>query len=361
MLIYNIGQLLTMEQGIGLHTSAWLRMEAGKIHSFGPMSACPDVSDDDVDARAQVVIPGFVDCHTHLANAGGAQGTFADRCRLVEEISLEDLRARIEAQIELAVASGTTTIEIKTGYATSQAAIEKCLRAIPNRPGIVRTEMSPLADTSRAHWTLRDQPRFIDALCDPEGLSVEQLRKPLLAAGVRPKLHVCVTARSEGIALALEASAISVEHLLHATQHDIDLLSRSKTIAVLLPAMAYYTKAGRFAPARALLDAGVEVALATDYNPGDAPTHSMPFVVHLAVREMGMSTDEALCAATIHAARAIAEDQRTGSITVGKDADLQLLATRDYRDIPLTMGASLVERVWLRSEPAYPRTCAADA
>jgi len=338
-----------MEAGIGLLPKAWIRVEQGKIANYGPMSEAPPVVDADIDARGKVVMPGFVDCHTHLVNAGGMCGTFADRCRLVEEISEGDLRSRVKAELELMLRLGTTTVEIKTGYATSAAAIVKCLGAVPVRPGVVLTEMSPLADSSRARWTLAHQPRFVDALCDGDGLSVEQLREPLHAMRVlesRVKLHVCVTGPGDGVPLALEMNAVSVEHLLYSSQRDITLLGKSNTIAVLLPAMAYFSRAGRFAPARALLDAGATIALATDSNPGDSPTHSMPFVIHLAVREMKMTAEEALMAATIHAARAICEDHRVGSLASGKDADIVVLAADDYRELPLAMGSNLVTQVF---------------
>jgi len=136
------------------------------------------------------------------------------------------------------------------------------------------------------------------------------------------------------VQLAVDEDAVSVDHLLYASQREVKLLSRSKTIAVLLPAMAFYSKAGRFAPARDLLDAGVIVALATDANPGDSPTYSMPFVMGLATREMKMTAWEVICASTLHAARAIREDHRVGSLEVGKDADFLILDSNDYRDLP---------------------------
>lgn len=350
MVVFNIGQLLTMRDGLGLQQNAWISIENGRIKAIGPMAQPPPLTDNDIDARGNVVMPGFVDCHTHLANAGGIQGSFADRCRLVEDIPPANLRERIETQLSLMLQAGTTTVEVKTGYATSPAAIDKCLAAVPRRKGIVLTEMSPLADSSRPHWTLVHQPRFIDALCDPDGFSPEQLREPLhamRALQAQIKLHVCVSAPGDGVPLALEMNAVSVEHLLYASQRDIQLLGRSNTIAVLLPAMAYYSQAGRYAPARALLDAGTTIALATDSNPGDSPTWSMPFVIHLAVREMKMTAAEALLAATLHAARAIREDHRTGSLEPGKSADFLILATNDYRDLPAVIGANLVESVFL--------------
>jgi imidazolonepropionase len=311
MLIYNIGQLLALPD---LHERAFLRIEDGRIAEIGPMMDSPAASDQDIDARGQVVMPGFVDCHTHLAHAGRMDGTFTDRCNAVEAISEADLRNAIERRLAFMESLGTTTVEIKTGYATSEAAVRKCLAAIPNRPGVVRTEMSPLAETTKPSWLFHNNPRFVDALCDPEGLSVDQLRAPLSSMKMPIKLHVCVSAHNNGVPFALDLNAVSVEHLLHASERDVELLSRSNTIAVLLPAMAFLSKAGRFAPARALLDSGVTVAFATDANPGDSPTYSMPFVMQLAMSEMKMTAFETICAATCNAAKAIHEDHRVGSL-----------------------------------------------
>lgn len=351
MLIYNIGQLLALP---GLHERAFLRVEDGRIAEIGPISQVPAIQDQDIDARGQVVMPGFVDCHTHLAHAGGMDGSFADRCNAVETITEANLRTAIESRLAFMESLGTTTVEIKTGYATSDAAVRKCLAAIPKRPGVVITEMSPLANSVEPSWLLDYNPRFIDALCDPEGLSVDRLRAPLASMTTPIKLHVCVSAPGDGLPLALDLDAVSVEHLLYATQRDIDLLARSKTIAVLLPAMAFLSKAGRFAPARALLDSGVTVALATDANPGDSPTYSMPFVMQLAMSEMKMTAFETICAATLNAAKAIHEDRRVGSLEPGKDADFLILASNDYRELPP------VERVF-KSGRECLRTCAGDA
>jgi len=351
VLIYNIGHLLQVP---GIFQNAFLRVENGKIAEVGLMSQAPAIQDQDIDALGRVVMPGFVDCHTHLAHAGGMNGSFAGRCNAVESISEVDLRQAIEDRLSFMESLGTTTVEIKTGYANSDEAVRKCLAAIPKRLGVVATEMSPLANVTSPRWLLRENVRFVDALCDPEGLNPDQLRAPLRMMHTPIKLHVCVSAPGDGVPLALDLNAVSVEHLLYATQRDVDLLSRSKTIAVLLPAMAFLSKAGRFAPARALLDSGVAVALATDANPGDSPTYSMPFVMQLAIGEMKMTAFEVICAATLNAARAIHEDHRVGSLVPGKDADFLILASKDYRDLPP------VQRVF-RSGRECLRTCAADA
>lgn len=346
-LIYNIGQLLTMRDGWEVVCDAWVSMENGRIVGVGKMGELSSLPEQATDARGRVVMPGFVDCHTHLLHAGGMHGDFAERCRRVEEASVEELRANVERQLTLMERMGTTTVEMKTGYATSEEAVGKCLEAAPRRRGVVLTEMSPLADTSAARWTMGEGVRFVDALCDPEGLSARQLREPLRTVrGVGIKLHVDVTGESDGVELAIEVGAHSVEHLLHSSTATLERVGRAGMTAVLLPAMAYYTRAGRFVNARKLIDSGARVALATDANPGDAPCWSMAFVVHLAVREMGMTHEEALIAATRNAAYAIGEQERAGTIEAGKDADLLLLDTDDYRDVATMPGTNLVERVW---------------
>lgn len=348
-LIYNIGQLLTMRDGWEVVCDAWVSMENGRIVGVGKMGELSSLPEQATHAQGRVVMPGFVDCHTHLLHAGGLHGEFAERCRRVEEASEEELRANVERQLAWMERMGTTTVEMKTGYATSVAAVAKCLAAAPRRRGVVVTEMSPLRLTNEPRWGLGEGVRFVDALCDPEGLSAEQLKEPLRAIqqrGVGIKLHVDVTGEINGVDLAIEVGARSVEHLLHSSPATLERVGRAGMTAVLLPAMAYYTRAERFVDARKLIESGARVALATDANPGDAPCWSMAFVVHLAVREMGMTHEEALCAATRNAAYAIGEELRVGTIEAGKDADLVMLDTDDYRDVATMPGTNLVARVW---------------
>lgn len=328
MLIRNIGQLWCGEgELLGGHG---LRVVEGRIADIVPERELRWSGEAVIDAEGGVVLPGWVDAHTHLPHAGQIQGSFRDRCAALEAIPEEALERAMRRRIEWMAQSGTTALEIKTAYASSVEGEAKCLRVMrrlrASSPSILRvTLMDPIGDSAGAD--------FIDSI----GYSAAR------AAGAqRRKFHLGIEGPITNLAEALAQNPISVEHLLHASDADIAMLARSQAVAVLLPAMPYYTRAGLYAPARKLMEAGVTVALGTDSNPGDSPTDSMPFVIHLACREMGVRVEEAIRMATLHAAQAIGIQDEVGSIEIGKRAFLQILATDDYRDIPAAMGSSLV-------------------
>lgn len=328
MLIRNIGQLWHGE-GELLRGYA-LRIVDGRIDAILPEAELRMASDSVIDAEGGIVLPGWVDPHTHLPHAGKIQGNFADRCAALESISEEDLERSMRRRIEWMTQSGTTALEIKTAYATTTEGEAKCLRVMrrlreTSRSIVKATLMDPIGDSAGAD--------FIDSIGYTNARANNTQRR---------KFHLGINGPIDNLPEALAQDPISVEHLLHANDADIAMLAQSRAVAVLLPAMPYYTRAGRYAPARRLIEAGVTVALGTDSNPGDSPTDSMPFVIHLACREMGVSVEEAIRMATQNAAKAIGIDSEVGSIEIGKRAFLQILATDDYRDIPAAMGSSLV-------------------
>ncbi len=307
-----------------------LEVRAGRVAAVLTEAEARGRRDEVIDAEGGVVLPGWVDPHTHLPHAGRIQGSFAERCAALEAIREEDLECAMRRRIEWMAQSGTTALEMKTAYATTAEGEAKCLRVMrrlrESSRSIVRaTLMDPIGDTAGAD--------FVDSIGYSSARAVDSQRR---------KFHLGNDAPIAQLPEALAQDPISVEHLLHASDGDIDLLAQSRAVAVLLPAMPHYTRAGRYAPARRLIDAGVTVALGTDSNPGDSPTDSMPFVIHLACREMGLSVEEAIRMATINAAKAIGIDGEVGSLAIGKRAFLQILATDDYRDIPAAMGSSLV-------------------
>jgi imidazolonepropionase len=328
VLIRNIGQLWCgVGEVLGGHA---LCVVEGRIAAIVPERELRLSGEPVIDAEGGVVLPGWVDPHTHLPHAGQIQGSFVDRCAALEAIPEEALERSMRRRIEWMAQSGTTALEIKTAYASSVEGEAKCLRVMrrlrETSRSIVRTTlMDPIGDSVGAD--------FIDSIGYIEARASSTQRR---------KFHLGIDGPITNLAEALSQNPISVEHLLHASDADIAMLAQSQAVAVLLPAMPYYTRAGRYGPARKLIEAGVTVALGTDSNPGDSPTDSMPFVIHLACREMGVTVEEAIRMATLNAAKAIGIDNEVGSIEIGKRAYLQILATDDYRDVAATMGSSLV-------------------
>lgn len=323
-------------------------------------------------------MPGFVDSHTHLVFAGSRIDDFVERlrgrtyeeiaatgggirrtARLVSEASEADLERQAARFLDRFAAYGTTTLEAKTGYGLDPANELKLLRvmrqlarsapvtivptllaahALPpeyqGRAGeyldLVATEIIPAA--AAGHLA-----EFIDCFCDRGAFTVEECRR-LLEAGKRhglvPRLHAEQLAPTGAARLAVELGAASADHLDRVDDTAIGLLARSNTIATLLPGVNFFLGLKEYPPARRLIEAGVAVALATDFNPGSCPAFNMQFVLSVASTAMGMTPAEAVVAATINGACALGRADRLGSLEPGKQADLLVMDVDDYRKIP---------------------------
>jgi imidazolonepropionase len=346
--------------------------------------------DAEVDCGGRCMIPGFVDAHTHLCFLAGREREF--EARLGGADYLEILRGgggilasvaavRAAAEEELfeatrrralaALSHGTTTVEIKSGYGLSVEAELKQLRAIarvaqetplsvvptflgahavpPEHAGatdayvdILVSEMIPAAARAGA--------RFCDVFCEEGVFGVAQARRILqaaAAAGLGLKLHADELHDTGGAALAAEMRAVSADHLLAASDDGLRRMAASGVIAVLLPATAFSMRRP-YARARAMIDAGLPVALASDCNPGSSFTYSMPLVVALAVLAMGLTVPEALTAATLNAAWAVGDGQRAGSLTPGKAADFLLLEGETPAMLAFAAGTNPVHAVFRR-------------
>lgn len=346
-----------------------------------------------IDASGCVVLPGFVDAHTHLVFAGSRAHEFEMRLRGAAYLDIaaagggilatvaatravdEDALVRIgAAHLDRMLACGTTTAEAKSGYGLSVEDELKLLRVVHRLSA--RHPVDLVATVLAAHAVPpefagspdgyvdlvvseilpavvgEDLAEFCDAFCDVGAFTLEQGRAVLEAGsalGLVPKLHADEFADLGGARMAAEMGAISADHLLHASEAGLASMVEAGTVAVLLPGTAHFMGLP-YADARRMIEMGVAVALATDFNPGTCPTWSMPAVISLACTGMKMTPAEAITAATINAAWAIGMAEEVGSLEPGKAADLVVLEVPDHREIAMHLGAPLVRHVVKRGQ-----------
>lgn len=339
----------------------------------------------EIDAAGRVVMPGFVDSHTHLvfgrprlvdyemrlagasyAEIAAAGGGILSSVAAVRSMSAARLEAQARSSLAAMALHGTTTLEAKSGYALDEAGELKTLRLLAKLDGdpldivptylgahIAPPEYRGKPDAYIDWMTTEMMPqirrrklaRFVDIYCDDGAFTLEQSRRYLEHArrlGLGLKIHAEQFARTGAARLAVELDAASADHLEQASEEDIRALAQSNTIATLLPGSVFHLGLHAYAPARALIEAGAAVALATDFNPGTSPTYSMQMVVSLACTEMRMSPAEAIAAATINGAHALGCADRIGSLEPGKQADMLLLKVSDYRELPYYFGSNNV-------------------
>jgi imidazolonepropionase len=366
----------------------------GRILAAGPtaevraaVSLQPDARV--IDASGRAVLPGFVDTHTHavfagdrvdefvrrLAGAGyleilAAGGGILSTVAATRSASDADLLARARRTLDAMLLLGTTTIEIKSGYGLSTSAELKILRVVQTlRDTAPQTVVGTLLAAHAVPPEFRDDAegyvrlvceetipaaaaervaRFCDVFCERGVFTVEQSRRVLeagLAHGLAPKIHAEQKSLSGGTALAAHLRAVSVDHVDYAGGEDLTALSKSGTVAVLLPGASFMLREPHEAPARRMVDLDVPVALATDFNPGTSPILSMPVVIGLACLRLDLTPEEALVAATINAAHALGLAGEVGSLEPGKRADLLILDAPSYRHIPYYFATNLVHTV----------------
>jgi len=351
-----------------------------------------------VDLDGRVVMPGFVDSHTHLvfgqprlmdyemriagadyhqiAEAGGG---ILSSLRHVRAMPRKSLEAQARKFISRMIQNGTTTLEAKTGYGLDESSEIKVLRALEHLdrqpldvvPTFLGAHVIPQEFAGRGDEYIdflcehlipkvsrSKLARFADIYCEPGAFTVAQSARYLKTAvshGLGVKIHADQFIHSGGTRLAVELGAASADHLEHVSEEDIRFLGVSSTVATLLPGSVFHLGLKHYAPARRLIDGGAAVALATDFNPGTSPTCSMPMILSLACTQMGMSPAEAITAATINGAHAIGMGNHVGSLEYGKQADLIVLDAGDYREIPYFFGVDLVTMTVKRGEIIYSR------
>jgi imidazolonepropionase len=370
-LVTGIGLLVTHDDERPERTDAALLIDSGVVAWVGDAADAP-VADVAIDVEGRCVIPGFVDSHGHLMFAGDRADEFEARMageayeaggirrtvRLTREASDDALLVNAQRLVAEARAQGTTTIEIKSGYGLTVADEERALslaatltdevtylgaHVVPDgigRDDYVDLVCGEMLDACAPHAD------WIDVFCETGAFTVDESRRILeagAAAGLGLRMHAAQLGESEGVRLAVELGAASVDHCTYLSDADVDALAGSSTVATLLPGVEFSTR-HPYPDARRLLDAGVTVALACDCNPGSSYTTSMPFCVAVAVRDMGMTPAEALRAATLGGAAALRRDD-IGHLRVGARADLVVLDAPTYVHLAYRPGVPLVHRV----------------
>ncbi|MFZ4188727.1 imidazolonepropionase [Streptomyces pseudogriseolus] len=380
--ITNIATLVTNDPSLrdsdplGLVRDAAVVVEGDRVVWTGASSKAP-ATDNRVDAGGRAVLPGFVDSHSHLVFAGDRTEEFNARMSgrpysaggirttvaATRAASEAELEATLTRHLAEALRQGTTTFETKSGYGLTVEDEERALRLAARHTdevtylgahvvapeyaddpaGYVDLVTGAMLDACATH------ARWIDVFCEKGAFDGDQARAILTAGrakGLHPRIHANQLSYGPGVRLAVELDAASADHCTHLTDADVDALANSATVATLLPGAEFSTRAA-WPDARRLLDAGVTVALSTDCNPGSSYTSSVPFCVALAVRDMGMTPDEAVWAATAGGAAALRRTD-VGRLVPGAYADLVLLDAPSHVHLAYRPGVPLVTGVWRR-------------
>ncbi len=401
--LINIKQLITVAsqnrpvkigkemQNLGIIENAAVLIENNTIQWIGKMEelSMSSIKEADVlDCMNKVVMPGFVDAHTHLVFAGSRENEFAMRSagatyqeiasrgggilstvQHVRNTQKKDLKKFARKYLNSLLRSGTTTVEIKSGYGLDADNEIKMLEAITELneeevisiiPTFLGAHAVPLEFGSRKKEYVdlitskmipyigkKHLAKFCDVFCEKSYFEPEDCRIIFSAAknaGLLPKLHADELTSCGGSELAAEIKAVSADHLENISDAGIKALAEAKVVGVLLPGVSFFLNHPH-APARKMIDAGVPVAIATDFNPGSCMSYSMPIMMTIACAQMKMSPEEAITASTLNAAAALNLSNEIGSIDVGKKADLIVLDIPNYKFLPYHFGENHVEKV----------------
>jgi imidazolonepropionase len=408
LIIYNIGIMVQVRDEpvafvagndmshLPVIENAWLLIEDDIIAGYGSMSAMPSFSDalDGIDAGGGYVFPSFCDPHTHLVYAGSREKEYTDKIRglsydeiakrgggilnsaaLLHETSEDELFSQSMERIREIIAFGTGAVEIKSGYGLTTEDELKMLRVIrrikQNAPLTVRATflgahaiplkykdkrneyIDLITDEMIPAVAAEKLADYIDVFCDRGFFSVEETERILEAGrryGLRPKIHANELDYSGGIQAGVKHGALSVDHLEYTGDEEISVLLGSGTMPTLLPGAAFFLGMTD-PPARSMIDAGLPLAMASDFNPGSSPSGNMKFIMSLGCIRLRMLPEEAINAVTLNSAYAMGISDTHGSITIGKKANLFITKKiPSYEYMPYAYGSNLIEKVILNGE-----------
>tara|TARA_R100001369_G_scaffold22674_2_gene41319 strand:- start:22668 stop:23903 length:1236 start_codon:yes stop_codon:yes gene_type:complete len=375
--------------------NAWLLIEDDKIADYGSMNDLPEISPDNtIDLTGKIVLPTWCDSHTHIVYAGNREQEFSQRisglsyeeianrgggilnsAKTLQEISEEEIYKQSAKRLEEIMQLGTGAVEIKSGYGLIKEAELKMLRVvkklkenynIPIKATFLGAHALPLEYKDKKEEFIdhvineilpavaeENLAEYIDIFCEQGYFTVEDTNKLLKAAAkynLRPKIHVNQFNAIGGVQVGVANNALSVDHLEELRIEDVESLKNSETMPVALPGCSLFLSIP-YTPARMIIDAGLPLALATDFNPGSAPSGNMNLVVSLACIKMKMTPEEAINAATINGAYAMDQSKLVGSITKGKLANLIITKPiPSYSYLPYSFGSNFIEAVYLNGK-----------
>jgi imidazolonepropionase len=375
--------------------NAFLIIENDCILDFGKMEDCPKITSEKIiDASGKMVLPSWCDSHTHIVYAGNREQEFVDRinglsyeeianrgggilnsAKKLHETTEDEIYKQSKIRLEEVIKLGTGAVEIKSGYGLTVEDEMKMLRVIKrmqneypiaikatflgahafplayknNHQGyidLIINEMIPTIATEKL-------AEYIDVFCESGYFSIsetDQILKAGIAYGLQPKIHVNQFNAIGGVAVGVQNMALSVDHLEIMSKEDIEVLQNTDTMPVALPSCSYFLSIP-YTPAREMINAGLPLALATDFNPGSTPSGNMNFVVATACIKMKMTPEEAINAATINGAYAMGISKTHGSITVGKKANLMITKPiSSFYQLPYAFGSNLIDQVILNGK-----------
>jgi imidazolonepropionase len=409
--VVNCGQLLTLAGPAGARRGAAMRelgvlkngailVREGRIALAGPwkeIKAAAGELSEEIDAGGRLATPGFVDAHTHLVFGGNRVEEFERRAggesyqsiaasgggilstvRQTRAASEDELEASARSRLGWVIRNGTTTIEIKSGYGLSlrdETKILKVARRLNDMTRVVPTFLGAheIPEEFRANRSSyvdliinemlpavhRDQlAEYVDVFCESHVFSLAETAQIVHAAqalGLPARLHVDQLKDSGGAALAASLGAATADHLECTTSSGIQALKQANVQPVLLPGSVYALGSHRYPLAREMIDAGLPLVLASDFNPGSSPTPSIPMIVSLAVTQMKMSVAEAVTAVTVNAAYSLSRGHLVGSLEPGKIADFVIHQFNDYRELGYYFGVEPAEQVFMGGRRVHAR------